>query len=123
MLMTLPCVCNKWVLKTLDPGKVMMRFDGVHSSCNLIREQITLVLTMNLSIPSFLPRVFVLVQLDHTFKQIYYSNFNLIVMYKLNISVTNVLIPFFLFLYFLDCFNLFEPGVKRERYRKCLTLK
>jgi len=70
VLTTPQCVCNKWILKTFDPRKVIMHFNGVHSSCNLIRELITLVFIMNLSISSFLLRVFVLILLDYTFKKI-----------------------------------------------------
>lgn len=51
-------ICNKWILKPLDPVKAIMLFDGVSSSCNLIRGLMVLVLTMALSISSFLLGVF-----------------------------------------------------------------
>lgn len=54
MFMTPQCACNKWIWKTLDPGKAITLFDGVQSSYNLTKELITLVLTMTLSIISFI---------------------------------------------------------------------
>lgn len=75
MLMTTKCICKNWILKTLDPEKAFILFDRVNSSCNCIRELVTLAPIMTLPITFFLLSLFQYTQakLEKTL------NFNMII--------------------------------------------